>query len=176
MKKGQSATESMVLITLLTFLLIASLAAVSDDIIRASNSKYENLLNELSEVIEREAQIALSSEDGYYHQFTLPPTLNGLPYIVSVTNSTLISGQANFTLLGVASQKAGLPLNVTKALARDVRGTVVRGVNTIGKEENIIVLRPLPLTSVQGAACSTCSEGIVTLEECCDHGYAACCQ
>ena len=36
-KKGQSANEAMMLITMLTFFLIATLAAVSDDLIRASD-------------------------------------------------------------------------------------------------------------------------------------------
>ncbi|MBI2580735.1 hypothetical protein HYV85_02905 [Candidatus Woesearchaeota archaeon] len=179
-KKGQSANEAMMLITMLTFFLIATLAAVSDDLIRASDDNYKALLQDLADFIEQEAQIAFSSENGYFHSFALPSTLNGQPYITSITNSTSISSQANITILTVASKRPNVQLNVTKALARDVRGSVVRGRNTVTKERGLVAFRPLPLSTAEQASCeppppSCGSDGIISAETCCDYGYASCC-
>ena len=177
-KKGQSANEAALIVTFLTFLMIITIAAVSDDIIQASDNNYKALLQDLADVIESEANIAFGSENGYFRSFTLPPTLNGQPYAISIINSTVISSQANTTILGVASRRPNVRLNVTKLLPRDVRGNLVRGQNTVRKENRIVIFRPIPLTAAQQADCGPpppCSSGIVTAEECCDQGYPSCC-
>ena len=182
-KKGQSANEAMMLITMLTFFLIATLAAVSDDLIRASDDNYKALLQDLADFVEQEAKIAFSSENGYFHSFTLPPTLDGQPYITSITNSTLISAQANITILTVASKKPNVPLNVTKLLPGNVLGSLVIGPNTVRKEQGIVIFRPLPLSAAELASCDTAppnppscgSDGTIAPQTCCDYGYADCC-
>lgn len=175
-KKGQSANEAAMLITFLTFFLIITLAAVSDDIISASDNNYKALIQDIADVIEQEAQIAFSSENGYYHAFTLPAQLNGQPYITSILNSSSIGSQANNTIMSVASKRPNVPLNVTKLLPRDVLGNLVRGQNTVRKEQGIVIFRPIPLTAAQQADCGAgCgSSGIVAPEECCDHMQLCC--
>ncbi|MBI2140821.1 hypothetical protein HYU16_00190 [Candidatus Woesearchaeota archaeon] len=182
-KKGQSANEAMMLITMLTFFLIATLAAVSDDLIRASDDNYKALLQDLADFLEQEAQIAFASENGYFHSFALPPTLDGQPYITSITNSTSISSQTNITILTVASKRPNVQLNATKALARDVRGSIVRGRNTLRKERGIVEFRPLPLSAAEQTSCDTAppnppscgSDGAIAPQTCCDYGYTGCC-
>ena len=173
-KKGQSANEAAMLVAFMTFFLIITLAAVSDDIITASDANYKALIQDVSDVIEQEAKIAFSSENGYFHAFALPPTLNGQPYITSILNSTSISGQANVTIVTVASKRPSVPINVTKLLPRDVRGNLVRGQNTVRKEQGIAVFRPVPLTAAQQGDCIAGCGGSVTAEECCDH-MSLCC-
>lgn len=175
-KKGQSANEAAVLITFMTFFLIVTLAAISDDIISASDNNYKALIQDIADVIEQEAQIAFSSENGYYHAFALPVKLNGQPYITSILNSSLISSQANMTLISVASKRPSVPINVTKVLPRDVLGNLVRGQNTVRKEQGRVILRPIPLTPAQQGDCSAgCgSSGTVAPEECCDHMRLCC--
>ena len=176
-KKGQSANEAAMIIVFLTFFLIITLASVTDDIVQATDNNYRSDLQDLADVIEQEALIAFGSENGYFHAFTLPPTLNGQPYIISILNSTSLSGvgdQGNITLISVASKRQNSPLNITKILPRDVRGNLVRGTNTVRKEKKIVVFRPIPLSAAEQAACGSCG-GIVTAEQCCDYGYAACC-
>ncbi len=178
-KKGQSANEAAMLIMFLTFFLIITLAAVSDDIITASDANYRTLIQDIADVIEQEAKIAFNSENGYFHAFTLPPKLNGQPYITSILNSTSISSQANMTIVNVASKRPNVPINVTKVLPRDVRGNLVRGKNTVRKEQGLVIFRPIPLTAAQKSDCSSppgCgSSGTVAAEECCDQGYPVCC-
>lgn len=175
-KKGQSANEAAAIISFMTFFLIVTLAAISDDLISASDNNYRNLLMDIADVIEQEAQIAFNSENGYYHAFTLPPQLNGQAYITSILNSSSISSQANATIITVASKRSSVPLNVTKLLPRDVRGNIVRGQNTVRKEQGLVIFRPIPLTAAQQGACgSGCSSGIVAPEECCDQ-MRLCCQ
>ena len=176
-KNGQTASEAAVLVSLLTFFLIITLAAVSDDIAQAIDSRYKDQLRDLADVIEQEGLIAFGSEEGYYHEFTLPPTLNGQPYIISILNSTSLSdvgSQGNITLISVASKRQNFPINLTKVLPRDVRGNLVRGTNTVRKAQKIVVFRPIPLSAAEQAACGSC-RGIVTAEQCCDYGYTACC-
>ena len=177
-KKGQAANEAALLISFLTFFLIVTLASVSDDLVQATDNNYKSQLQDLAEVIEQEAMIAFSSEDGYFHTFTLPPTLNGQPYVISILNSTSLSGvggQGNITLISVAAKRQNFPVNITKVLPRDVRGNLVRGTNTVMKEKGIVILRPIPLSAAEQTACSSTCGGIVTPEQCCDYGYAACC-
>lgn len=177
-KKGQSANEAAMIVTFLTFFMIVALAAVSDDIIRASDNNYRALLLDLADVIESEANIAFGSENGYFRAFTLPPTLNGQPYAVGIINSSSIGDQVNTTIIFVSSARPNVQLNVTKLLPRDVRGNLVRGRNTVRKENSIVIFRPIPLTAAQQADCDPpppCSSGIVTAEECCDQGYQICC-
>lgn len=175
MKNGQSAIEALVLIGLMTFFLIITIAAVSDEIIKADDESYTSLLAEIADVIESEALIAFGSENGYYHQFTLPPTLNSQPYTTGMHNSTSIAGnQGNVTTLSVASKKLNVHANITRNLPRDVRGNLVRGQNTVRKEQGIVVFRPVPLTAAQQADCGASCSGSVTVEECCDH-MSLCC-
>ena len=164
------------IVIFMTFFLIITLAAISDDIITASDNNYKALIQDIADVIEQEAQIAFGSENGYYHAFTLPPTLNGQPYITSILNSSLISSQANATIMTVASKRPNVPINVTKLLPRDVRGNLVRGQNTVRKEQGMVVFRPIPLTAAQQSDCSTAcgGGGSVAPEECCDHMQLCC--
>ena len=165
------------IITFLTFLMIVTIAAVSDDIIQASDNNYRALLQDIADVIESEANIAFASENGYFRSFTLPPALNGQPYALSIINSTVISSQANTTILGVASRRPNVQLNVTKLLPRDVRGSLIRGRNTVRKENSIVIFRPSPLTSQEQTECNSvgCAVSIITKEECCDRDYPSCC-
>ena len=176
-KNGQTAAEAAVLVALLTFFLIVTLAAVSDDIAQAADNRYKGQLQDMAENIEQEGLIAFASEEGYYHEFTLPPTLNGQPYIISILNSTSLSGvggQGNITLISVASKRQNFPINITKVLPRDVLGNLVRGTNSVRKAQKIVVFRPIPLSAAEQAACGSCG-GIVTAEQCCDYGYTGCC-
>ena len=155
-KKGQSATEAAVLIAFLTFFLIVTLASVSDDLVHATDDRFTAQLLELADVIEQEATIAFSSENGYYHGFILPPTLNGKAYSVGLMNSSSIGSQVNITLLYVASASGRVNLNVTKVLARDVLGTVKVGRNSVRKENGIVIF--LPLRKFIGEPCDANSE------------------
>ncbi|MBI2550209.1 hypothetical protein HYV83_03440 [Candidatus Woesearchaeota archaeon] len=177
MKRGQSANEAAMLLVILSFLLIVSLAAVSDDLIRTSDNNYKALLQDVADVIESEASIAFASENGYFRSFTLPPTLNGQPYAVSIMNSTQVGDQANMTILSVASTRPNVHLNVTRLLPRDVLGNLVRGSNTVRKENSIVIFGPLPLTPQEQTECNSvgCAVSIMTKEECCDRGYTGCC-
>ncbi len=175
-KKGQSANEAAMIIMFMTFFLIITLAAISDDIITASDNNYKALIQDIADVIEQEAQIAFGSENGYYHAFTLPAQLNGQAYITSILNSSSISSQANITIITVASKRPNVPINVTKVLPRDVLGNLVRGQNTARKEQGLVIFRPIPLTPAQQADCNPgCgSGGSVAPEECCDHMHLCC--
>ncbi len=172
-KRGQSANEAAVIISFMTFFLIVTLAAISDDLISASDNNNRALIIDMAYVIEQEAKIAQSAEGGYFHQFTLPPTLNGLPYAVSITNSSTIGDQINVTILGVALNKQN-GINVTRALSRDVQGNLVRGQNTVIKEGGIVIFRPVRLSAAQETECGTTCSGTVTPEECCDHMQLCC--
>lgn len=174
-KKGQTAIETLVLVGILTFFLILTLAAVSDDLLKAGDEAYVSLLKDVADVLEGEAAIAAGSAEGYSHPFRLPATLNGKPYAVSITNSTSISSQTNQTVVSVAPGLLSVKINITRFLPRDVRGNLVRGRNTVSKEEGLVVFRPIPLTGAQKAACNDIANpcgsgsGIVTAPECCDH-------
>src|SRR3989338_7074728 len=154
-RKGQSANEAMMLITMLTFFLIATLASVSDDLIRASDDNYRALLQDLADFVEQEVQIAFGSENGYFHSFTLPQTLNGLPYTIGMINSTSLGDQANITILFVASANKNIPLNITRVLARGIHGNLVVGRVFIKKEGGSVIIGSVPPLSVYGVVPSS---------------------
>ncbi len=145
-KKAQSANEAAAIIAILTFFLVVTLAAVSDDVIRASDDNYKALLQDVADFIEEEARTAMGSENGYYHEFTLPELLNNQQYAVGIVNSTSIGSQVNISILFVSSGNQGIPLNITKVLARDIRGSVAIGKNSVRKENGIVILTSVPFT------------------------------
>jgi hypothetical protein len=71
-RRGQSAAEAAAIIGFLVFFLVITLAAVSDDIRTASDGNSKALLTDMANFIEQQIKIALSSQIGYYHEFTLP--------------------------------------------------------------------------------------------------------
>ena len=178
-KKGQSANEAALIISFLTFFMIITLASVADNLVQATDNNYRSDILDLADVLEQEGLTAFASEEGYFHKFTLPPTINGQPYALSIINSTSLSGvggQGNITLISVASKRQNFPLNITKVLPRDVRGNLVRGTNTVIKSKGIVIFRPVPLTAAEMAACSgSCGGSSLSREQCCDYGYGACC-
>ncbi len=160
-KKGQSATEAAVLVTFLTFFLIITLASVTDDLVHATDDRFTAQLLDLANVIEQEALTAFGSENGYYHAFVLPPTLNGKLYSVGMMNSSSIGDQVNITLLYVSSDSGRAHLNITKVLARDVLGSVSVGPNSIRKENGVVIFTPLPpLLKYVGEPCAANAECI----------------
>lgn len=169
LNKGQSANEAVLLISFLTLVMILTIGFVSDDIIRASHNNYRKVLSDLAYVIEKEASIAFGSENGYMHSFRLPPTLNGQPYKLSITSSVDLGIGVNTTVLAVASSRA--EVNLTRYLPRNVTGGLVRGWNSVRKENGGIIFTPLPLTPEEEMLCNTCEMP----ELCCDHDYPACC-
>ncbi len=156
------------LILFMTFFMIVTLAAVSDELIAASDNNFRNLLLDLATVIEQEAKIAQGSENGYFHSFTLPQTLNGLPYTVGIISSDSIGGQANITIIFVASANQNIQLNVTKVLPRDVGGTITLGPNTVKKVNGKIEIAslggfPVSVSDVNPATGSTLGGTVVSV-------------
>ena len=163
-KKGQSANEAALIISFLTFFMIITLASVADDILQATNNNLKSDLQDLADVIEQEGLTAFGSENGYYHSFILPQTINGQPYVLSMINSSSIGPQANISMVFVASGNPNNPLNITKVLPRDVLGSVVIGPNSVRKENGIVIFRPLPpLLKYPGEPCTKDSECINTI-------------
>ncbi len=141
--KGQSSLEALSLIGILTFFLILTAGAVSNQLVKANQNNYISLLNEIADVIQTEATLAQNSENGYFHAFSLPQTVNGQLYGVSIMNSTDLSAlgfQANATLLIVSSGRADVRTNITRNLPKGVLGNLFIGQVSVKKENGIVML------------------------------------
>ena len=127
MDKSQSAVE---FITLASFMLVAILgflAVTSSTVLEAREEANSKIAEDIANFAYREITTAKSVNDGYKRIFTLPDTVNGVAYSISVIdNRELI-----INYLGHEYIKF-LPSNVT--------GTLVKGSNQIAKNSGIIVL------------------------------------
>jgi type II secretory pathway pseudopilin PulG len=171
-KKGQAANETAMMVMVVLGIVVIFMAVLSENLSDVTISNYENSLRELASVIESEAQIALYSENGYFHSFTLPPVLSTGAYTIEFINATVLD--KNSSVLRVHAEQGDATFFAEKTFQRDVMGNIVRGKNTARKENGIVVFRPLPLSSVQLIECGVCSGNGVTNEECCDHATLCC--
>jgi len=152
-KKGQSAVEAASIFALFTFFMVITLAAVSDNIIKASDNNYNALLQDTADFVQEEARMAAASGNGYYHEFFLPTTLNNQPYEIGFINSTSIS--SNISILFVSSVNPKVPINVTRVMGKDVRGNLAVGKVSVTKENGIVIIRSVPAPRVLGVAPSS---------------------
>lgn len=126
-KSGQSSIEFVILVTAVLFFLIAFFVFIQEKIAVATYESTSVAVREVALTVQDEINLASSAQDGYSRQFTLPPTVNGFDYEISITDNSVYI----ITLDG----KHGLALPIGT-----VNGDVVIGVNSITKVDEQVYL------------------------------------
>lgn len=125
--KSQSAMEFIVLATFMLMVMLGFFAVTSSRFLEAKEEGNKKIAEDIANFAYREIDIAKSVNDGYIRTFSMPQTVNGVDYSISVIDNREIV--VNY--LGHEYVKF-LPANVT--------GSVVKGSNRIAKSNGIVLV------------------------------------
>jgi hypothetical protein len=122
-KSGQAAIEFIVLIVLLFSVFLVYTISTRKNIDEIRDEKEYVLLKDIAKTAQNEILTAIRVEDGYYREFELPETLEGINYTINITGTMILAYTENH------EQALMIP---------EVNGTVKKGVNKITKENGLV--------------------------------------
>ena len=123
--KSQSAMEFVLLATFMLMVMLGFFAVTSSRFLEAKEEGNKKVAEDIANFAYREIEIAKSVNDGYIRAFSMPQTVNGVNYTLSVIDNKEIV----VDYLGYEYVKF-LPANVT--------GNVVKGSNRVTKSKGIV--------------------------------------
>lgn len=85
-KSGQGAVEFLILVGGVLFFFVVFLFIIQEDTADKLNERKNLALKEIASIVKDEIAFAFESIDGYYRNFELPNTLDGINYDVSIVN------------------------------------------------------------------------------------------
>ena len=125
--RGQSAIEFMILVGAVLAFFIGFLFAVN---VNSADRRFEQqdvIIREVALTAQNEIALASASLDGYLRTFTLPFTIGGLDYEISVVENSVYVHTLN--------DKHAIALAIAP-----VSGDLQIGANTIRKEDGVVYL------------------------------------
>ena len=125
MKKSQSAIEFVFLITFMLVIVVGFFSASSSKILDSVEGNNQKIAEDIADLAYREIEVATSVNNGYVRNFTLPLTVNGANYSISL----LQNRELVVNYLGTEHVKF-LPSNIV--------GSISPGINTITKQGGIV--------------------------------------
>ncbi|MBW2992661.1 hypothetical protein KY345_05585 [Candidatus Woesearchaeota archaeon] len=121
--RAQAAIEFIVLIVILFSVFLVYTVSTRKKMDEIRDKKEYTLLRDITKTAQNEILTAVKVEDGYYREFELPDTLEGINYTINITGTMVIAYSENH------EQAFMIPA---------VNGTVKKGVNVITKENGIV--------------------------------------
>ena len=125
--KSQSAVEFVVLATFMLLVILGFFAIISSRVLEAKEEANIRIAEDITDFALKEIEIAKSLNDGYTRTFIMPITVNGVDYLINMTDNR----ELLVNYLGYEHIKF-LPSNVT--------GNISRGLVMITKNNGIITL------------------------------------
>ena len=123
--KSQSATEFIVLASFMLLVILGFFAVTSSKILEAKDEGNKKIAEDIADFAYREIDIAKSVNDGYSRIFSMPPSVNGINYTISIIdNKELV---VNY-----------LDNEYVKFLPYNVTGNIAKGNNKISKNNGLI--------------------------------------
>ena len=122
-KKAQAAIEFIVLIVILFSVFMVYTVSTRKKIDEIRDKKEYVLLTDAVKMAQNEILTAVKVEDGYYREFDMPETLEGIEYNISITGAAITGNTENH------EQVAIIP---------SVNGTLNKGANIITKQDGIV--------------------------------------
>ena len=123
--KAQGAMEFLVIFGAVMFFFVLFLLAVQTNIQEKNFEKQKILAQDLALSVQNEISLASQSSDGYYREFFIPEVLLGEPYEIEIVDDRIY----------VHGDRIGISYKVFH-----VQGNIVKGVNSIKKENGIVYL------------------------------------
>ena len=132
-KAAQSAMESALLITFMTFVVIVFLALGTDKFLDVKKNKDKEPIHEVAEVIDTEIKLGASAQEGYSRVFELPYSIVGHNYTIELQNNSAVyisydNYLDNYTAFVIIGQ--------------NINGTIQPGLNLITKANGTIFITP----------------------------------
>jgi uncharacterized protein (UPF0333 family) len=127
--KAQGSLEFLILLGVVLFIFTIFLIAIGGSMHDKTKEKINKRVNNVALIVQDEIQLASSSSNGYFRNFSLPEDISGLDYEINITG--------NLVYIRTTDGRYATSLNVM-----NVTGDVVKGGNTIKKENDIVYLNP----------------------------------
>ncbi len=89
--KAQSSIEAALVITFMLFVLTAFMGIMAKKGIDVKKESEINSLDNVAKLLEYEVLEAQKSEDGYSRIFEIPDSVDGIPFTISIINSTALN-------------------------------------------------------------------------------------
>ncbi len=125
MQKSQIAIEFIVVIVIVFTITFVFMLSAVDSMQEISLYKEGRAVRDMARSLQEEVVFAATVEDGYFRNFTVPSTLQGIAYNISQSNNSLI----------VESTKASSIVRIPP-----VTGVITKGDNIIRKSGGDIYL------------------------------------
>lgn len=139
MRKSQSALEFVSLASVMLLVVVGFFAITSSKVLQSQEEGTKKTAEDIASIAYREIEIAKSTQDGYTRVFIMPETVNGIVYIINITDNRELT--VNFS-----------DYEFVKFLPANVTGNISRGLNKISKLDGIVyvnsfkVIIPQPLS------------------------------
>ncbi len=127
--KGQSTIEFTVLVSFMILMFSIFFVLIGQKLVELRFERNTEIALALKSVVNTEFQLAKVAENGYFRQFKLPASIEGMNYDISITNSTELN-----IIVGQEEIHMRLPNNIS--------GNISKGLNNITKENKIIIVMP----------------------------------
>jgi hypothetical protein len=123
--KSQVSLEFIALVGILLLTYIIFSLAITDQSILLHKKKETILIEDIAKKIQKEITIATRVSDGYYREFNVPETLEGINYTINVGEQ----------LIEIDTEKQGIVLKIPEVI-----GNISKGINKINKTRGVIYL------------------------------------
>ena len=130
-KKSQAAIEFIVLVSFMLFIILSFFAITSSKVLEAREEGSKNTAKDIAEYAYTEIETAITVNDGYLRNFTMPQLVNGQNYSIGIVdNREMVVNYLDYEYVKF------MPSNVT--------GNVSKGYNIISKQNGTIFIVPTP--------------------------------
>lgn len=132
-RKGQNATEFVILAGFMILVFLLFFVVIQQKIIEATEEKNDAAAEQIMSIVTTEIKTAESVTDDYYRTFSVPSSLNGLPYNISIISG--IAGSTEIVITYAGKERVYFLDQYVNA-----NSTVGKGKNNITKSQGIISL------------------------------------
>lgn len=127
MRKSQSALEFVILTSFMLLAILGFFAITSSKVLESREESDRKVAEDIAKLAYREIEIAKSVNDGYVRVFSMPETINGVDYTISIIdNREIVVNYLNQEYIEF------MPSNVT--------GSISKGTNVLTKNEGSIII------------------------------------
>jgi len=124
-RKAQGAIEFLIIFSAMFFFFIVFLLIIQNNVAEKNLEKENLVAINIALSVKDEIGLANGASEGYYRQFNIPQNLLGKDYNIEIIDQRVF----------ISAEKIGISY-----LVLDVTGTLVKGTNTIRKENGNVLL------------------------------------
>ncbi|HLC61942.1 MAG TPA: hypothetical protein VJI52_02910 [Candidatus Nanoarchaeia archaeon] len=126
-RKSQSAVEFVSLASFMLLVVLGFLAVTSSNMLQAKEEGNRKTAEDIAGFAYREIDIAKSVNDGYIRIFSMPQTVNGVSYTITMTDNRELT--VNY-----------LDYEFVRFLPSNVTGNISKGTNKVWKLQGIVYI------------------------------------